>query len=93
MTSTSSDEGQKPELSLSSQEAFSMDYVMAKVYYLKSNQHIYWVIQNLGTMLPIAEDMRKILIPSEGFPHYPKVECSYETFHMPNGIKQRSDRH
>lgn len=41
MTSMSSDVGQRPELSLSSQEAFSLDIVMAKAHCLKSNQHIY----------------------------------------------------
>lgn len=44
MTSVSSDDGQKPELSLSPQEALSMDIVMAKTEYLKSNDHTDWTV-------------------------------------------------
>lgn len=28
-----------------------------------------------------------------GFPSYPKIEHSYESFHKPNEVKQRSNYH
>ena len=52
------------------QEAFSMKFVMIKADYLKSNQHIHWIVHWLGTILSLVENMRNVLVPSTGLANY-----------------------